>query len=566
MSIRQQRLQFLKALKEGIVHINFTKADGTTRIMKATRSPKLGAYAEINSKASVETALNTGRAEVLDLEKSAMRSFNFSRLTSYRLDGETTEIPYVEEATTEDTPERLPSKTGKEMGVAQLIDILNEKVVRIAFTKVDGTPRTMFATRNSDLIDKHMDISSKRKESSESMNSEEKIKAQIAKDYVTVFDLQTRAFKMFKPSNFQEFDVATGVGNWIEFEPKDDAWFLVMRGEKTIKSVFNRGKFKAKNVGEGVSHERILLENKNAAYKKIQENQSQLLKGDEEERLKASTEKVKALCKVMKDKYTSYDLAVFEKLKETAEGIKGKFDRQESIGQEKSHSILSEVKVSEPNKTVTLVYNWGKDVFIFHPRFVINAVSHKVHIDRTEKLAQVLLEPRRTKMSAAMVEDIKSLMKYVAKRRKKGAENLKLNEADVDRLKRYALLVNNHQDRLHKVGLNAIFTNQGNVQAISYMTEGGAKFFISPLYIYDISGKVKRFVYQRESRSSTLKPIVAFLEKNATALKLTPEQAQLVIKMTVTAFNRRRKMSNGAPVANTAPVKAPAAKGIKTTA
>lgn len=540
MTIRDKRLQVLKALKDGVLEIVFTKANGEERRMKATKNTGKGAVDGLNTKEKVEKELSTGVVEVFDMDKSAMRAFNFTRLTAIKLEGTTKYVKYAEEEDASEKATPLSAKSGKEISVENQIKRLNKKVVRLVFTKKDGTKRIMFATRNGALIDSHMEIGTKRKESESSMNSPEKIAAQISKDYVNVFDLQDRKFKMYKPSQLCDYDESTGVGNWIEFNPDDDGWFMVMRGEKPIKSVFKKDSFSAKPVGKGVSSERILLENKNKAYKQIQENQKKNLRGDEVERLEFANKRIDYICKNLKDKYTSYDLAVFDKLKEVAYKLKADFDRKESIGQEHVNSILSEVKHSERNKTVTLVYNWGKDVFIFNPRFALNAISHKVFVDRTSMLR--FENVRRSKMTASMVSDVKSLIKYVAKRRKRGAENLKLSEADVERLKRYAVLVNKEQDKLKSVGLNAIFANKGNVQAIAFKGTNGAEFFISPLYVFDASTKTKRFVYQRKHRGSTLKPMVEFIQSNFAALKLTKEQTELVIKLTIVAFNRKRKI------------------------
>ena len=69
-----------EALRENLVDVTFTKADGTTRIMKCTLNESFGAQIPVNNTSTTERKVNPDICSGWDTEKQAWRSFRWDRL------------------------------------------------------------------------------------------------------------------------------------------------------------------------------------------------------------------------------------------------------------------------------------------------------------------------------------------------------------------------------------------------------------------------------------------------------------------------------------------------------
>lgn len=74
------REEMLNELRQGVILVNFTKADGTVRDMRCTLNPhilqeEIGDYTSENS-----STTSTESVAVWDMEKSAWRSFRLDRV------------------------------------------------------------------------------------------------------------------------------------------------------------------------------------------------------------------------------------------------------------------------------------------------------------------------------------------------------------------------------------------------------------------------------------------------------------------------------------------------------
>ena len=83
------RDQLLQILKSHSVELEFTKADGTLRKMKATRNgtllQKLVGPKPIGDSYKEEIDAKHNNITVFDLEKNAFRSFNVGRLRKFQV-------------------------------------------------------------------------------------------------------------------------------------------------------------------------------------------------------------------------------------------------------------------------------------------------------------------------------------------------------------------------------------------------------------------------------------------------------------------------------------------------
>lgn len=75
-------------LSSGILHVTFTKADGTQRVMKCTRDPRLLPPLEYAEPASGIRKKKSGLLSVWDIDKAAWRTLTYDRIRTIECETE----------------------------------------------------------------------------------------------------------------------------------------------------------------------------------------------------------------------------------------------------------------------------------------------------------------------------------------------------------------------------------------------------------------------------------------------------------------------------------------------
>lgn len=387
----------MERLIQGEVKLLFTKANGSERFMQATRNPSLvkdndlkAQIEEINTSNNKGKEIAKGKVNVVDTEIDSGRSFVIDRLIALQVgEGNIEYVTYKEE---EDTGEHFNPRT---LSTLSLINILKDNVVRLVFTKKDGTLRPMVATRNAELVDLYLNNlkSGKRPKNTLKEESEEKIEKQIKGDYVTVLDLEEGAFKTFKPSTLEYYDSSTGIASWIEFAPNNDAWYAIAKNGQSPKQYYKEGKRKGINIGRTLP-ERTKYEQQRKLDNIDQENMSKDMdKALENAKTRREEEKLKAERRTKLIRFTR-DTAI----KYAKENSFTKLDTAIYNEYRKLPKRLEKSKAfNNMENTITQVKNWdeerltaiqvGSDVFYLHPTFIVNVYSGRVYMDKTQDKA-----------------------------------------------------------------------------------------------------------------------------------------------------------------------------------
>jgi len=119
--------------------------------------------------------------------------------------------------------------------VGEIVNRLKNSVVRIVFTKADGSSRVMYATLVPELLSLYNAHGRKYgNQGSTSLTEIDRMNSSI-RDFVRVLDLEKEEFRSFKPSRLLDYDDENNVPSWIECHPDNDAWYNVVKQGEDIK-------------------------------------------------------------------------------------------------------------------------------------------------------------------------------------------------------------------------------------------------------------------------------------------------------------------------------------------
>lgn len=119
--------------------------------------------------------------------------------------------------------------------VGEIVNRLKNNVVRIVFTKKDGSSRVMYATLVPELLSLYNAHGRKYgNQGSTSLTEIDRMNSSIP-DFVRVLDLEKEEFRSFKPSRLLDYDDENNVPSWIECHPDNDAWYNVVKQEEDIR-------------------------------------------------------------------------------------------------------------------------------------------------------------------------------------------------------------------------------------------------------------------------------------------------------------------------------------------
>lgn len=544
----------IEALKNGLVTLTFKKADGTLRTMIATRDKKFVDVAdEINAEVEVNKQIGTGRIPVWDMQKNEMRAFRMERLTSYTVNGETIEVGVEQSVDTDESVHFDPTTLTTE----QMLKVLSKSVVRVVFQKRDGTSRVMWGTRNTDLIEIYQPAGNpmmKRKgEDLTEFDSEQKRQAQIDGNYIRVFDCTVNEFRTFKPSEIFRMDEAHNVASWIEFKPKQDGWYNCINSGVPIKQYYEVGNRKAIDSPERENLERVNLERKlnaenaeieftrNAIEKQrlqAEEQKESTLQRSEErkERWALTNEKVKTALATVEE-YTEQDEDTYDKMKASVMKLQEKFFELQREG--KGRGEIKNVKVHDKSKIV--MFGYDDDVYILHPRFIVNGISHKVFADRTNEIKFDEMA-RRSSGDVELTKELENLSVLVTGRRVRNVLDVVLVEEDIRRMKRFMTLVGQRRESFNreKITVKPQGGSEGVVPHLA-ITVDGKRFVVSPAVLYSVDRSES--LYRRERHTSTLAEFRDAIVSHE-QLEISAEAYNVLVNTLTEAYDLRKRIRN----------------------
>lgn len=139
--------------------------------------------------------------------------------------------------------------------VANQLADLSDNVVRITFVKTNGELRVLWGTRNATLIDTYYTDKPEPKydeSGNEIRRPAPTLEEMYTKDVVSVFDLEAKSWRSYKPSMLGSSD-ENGYSSWQLFNINDDAWFKVVIEGESDAPYLTKGRY-AKDTGVRTEH------------------------------------------------------------------------------------------------------------------------------------------------------------------------------------------------------------------------------------------------------------------------------------------------------------------------
>lgn len=167
-----------------------------------------------------------------------------------------------------------------------MISRLQNGVARIVFQKVgNGEKRVMFATRNPEVIEHYANLHSIKltdkngnKDRRFEQLNQDSIGQQLSGDYITVFSLDSKGFRTFKPTTLYDYDEEYNVPSFISFSKDFDTWEQTMEGNIPVFELNVDNQYIADELGEAVT----LRTNEVVANEVFQAEQEEILREEEQ--------------------------------------------------------------------------------------------------------------------------------------------------------------------------------------------------------------------------------------------------------------------------------------------
>lgn len=518
-----------KALISGEVNLVFTKANGTERFMRATRNPHYFAnheslvtdFEKLN--ASIGTEINNGTIGVVDLDVeggAGARKFVGERLVSFQpnKEGRVIKVAYKMLDSAADHNHFDPTK----LKTKELIEILNEKVVRLVFEKKDGSTRPMVATRTPQLVELYtnLDKNGKRPVSRTDNNDPAQIQAQIEKDYVTVLDLEKGEFRTFKPSKLMNYDTDNNISSWLEFNVNNDAWFNVAKnGQDPVQ--YYKGTRTAENIGRSLSeraeyekHRKVDNENEQAAKETLAKALEQAQSKKEEEALKAERlKKIKEIIKAFLEEYKKKPTtARSEKLYDSMKNIPGQLTNHKYFNN--MNCEVQQQITKDETQLVAIKVNM-KDFFYIHPLFIINAYSGRIYADKTpDKIFEGLGKVFKSDADTGSEDVLEKYANLVNGQRRLKSELYRLDETTEKRRKRLRTVVQENQEQFSKLGYKLdIVSSLDNTVKLAKLEHKGYTFLLDPDAIIQVKGDKSRILFKCTNPNARLTELADFFNQ-----------------------------------------------------
>ena len=557
MSIRENRLKILNLLEKGPLKIKFLKADKTTREMLATRQVGHGPFLATSTSAEKEMIVSSGSGSVavFDLDISEKRAFVFPRLLGY-YDQNDTFIPYSEQnvESTIAVPSRpknapaelVDSDTRKD--TENLVNLMRDNVLRINFLDSKGEVQTRFGTRNKKVIDAHSNHLKPLKEGT--VNSlteqEERLERDLDIGVVRYFDLMRKEFRSFNTYKLVP-DTINGVPSYLVFDANGDEWFLVFKGKIPVHKLYKEGSNIAgklsssmkKTMGPAIQALK-LAENRNIATQQFRDSLAR--RGDEAARTTIAVNKAKEVHKQFVEltkankqgALTVRDQDLYADLVEYANKMKTRLELQhEGKGDDITSIVISEVKELKSVQLVALVLNFGDNVILMHPRFVVDGVSHRVLFGkRFIEFDDARLSNNPDTVKKILLDIQAIYKKYAGERLERDSKALHLRNKRAARHGAYAL---SNADEGMKIGLDIKPCKVG-LSVLSCVTQvhpqtgqvKGRLFFNQTAAYYQPEGGKRVRIYRPTTGS--VKELMNSFAQNLTKIGFSAAQLEYLLK------------------------------------
>lgn len=541
----------VKALLKGEVNLEFTKANGEKRFMRGTRNTNLLSNAtlveqfnELNQQENIGKEINNGTIALVDLDKGnggSPRKFVTERLISFQPEGKGDVLLVGYEESNGDAEKHYdPTK----LKTQKIISTLNEKVVRLVFEKKDGTKRPMVATRNHKLVELYTEKNAqgKRPLGKTNDNSEQAIKAQIEKDYVTVLDLEKGEFRTFKPSKLVRYDEDNNISSWIEFAPNNDAWYDIAKQGADPVQYYKEGKKASVNIGNSIG-ERVNFENQRR-LELIQEQQAEKNLEDLAESAKKSKaertnqlERMTRIRKIAKQQAQKYAEALnnrkFERVYEEIKAVPEQLQNDPAF-----NNMMQRVEQSRDFDELKLtLIKVGDSIFYIHPMFIINTFTGRVYLDKTSEQAFSNLGKVYVKDADTGAEDVleplANKLRSVRLTRSGARDDIynitRKNEGLYKRARRTIALAEKNVNEFAQLGVQLQPTTEkyGEVPLLN-ATFGGETYRIHPYTVTRVTGGSEQDLYTNSNRNAVAKEAMIFYQKWANAEKDEKKKKQIM--------------------------------------
>jgi len=562
-SVRTLTEEVMEYLLEGEVQLQFTKANGDVRDMRATRStallgkyPNLAqAFQEGNSKENIGTELNQGTISVvdLDIEGGGARKFVAERLISFQPKGKE-KIEVVIKKENEQEDKDVPHFDPTKLSTEEMIEILGKKVVRLVFEKKDGSKRAMIATRNPNIVKLYvgLDRNGKRPVNNIEKDKEKDIEAQIQKDYVKVLDVEKKAFRTFKPSKLVRYDDDLDISSWMEFTENNDAWYQIAINGKNPKDYYIDGRRGGANIGKGLS-ERIAYEreqeervrDEELARETIRKSglRAEKIKKQKSERRKRLEEVHSRVLQVVKEIEPREE---FEDIYKDILRVPRKLENDKAF-----NNMENEItKVQKNDKNKIMIVQVHQDYIYLHPLFIVNGYSGNVYIDRTpEKTFNGIGEVRKSDAdwgSEDVLEPIVKKIKALKLGTSKKNEKKEISESSKKRNERMIKLGKERQKYLAERGVRVseFRHKEGKDMSMLKAQVGTRTFLIHSDFVVETVDSKAHVVFKSDENAR----VTGFKEFFSDVAKSADSEAEVKAYKTledvvVTAIDLRKRVS-----------------------
>jgi len=564
---KEEMLQeVMQALLQGEVNILFTKANGTKRFMRGTRNIEhfkdngslVEQFNELNTENNIGKEINSGTVSIVDLDVeggAGGRKFVAERLISFQSNikgGPVKGISYKrrdgdDEAGKHVNPNSFPTK--------DMIDILNNKVVRLVFKKKDGSTRPMVATRNPNIVELYteLDKNGKRPKSRTDNNTQEAVQAQIDKDYVTVLDLEKGAFRTFKPSTLMDYDVDNGISSWMEFAPNNDAWFNIARNGQDPKQYYKEGKRAAENIGRTLGERTNYEQKRNMENRNEQKTQEDMNKALEHAQTRKEETRVKRERRVKVKELVHKSAIEFAKIpgNERVENIYGEIKGiADKLRKNKAFNNMEcriQQAVNFDDKKLTAIQVNGDDVIYLHPTFVVNAFSGRVYLDRTPNKDFSSIGKQFNSDADTGSEDVLDvLVKKISGTRRMKSDLYRTDAQTEKRTKRLLALAGQRRERYATQGMDfTVAKSHDGVTPVLGVTFNNKHYTVHPDAVIQLQGEQRREMFRCRNQNARLTELSTFFAKWIKHTQDETEKAHInsLAELVLTGIDLRKKVT-----------------------
>lgn len=426
----------------------------------------------------------------------------------------------------------------REISGKEMIRILRDKVVRVHFRKKDGSLRNMVATRNAELIEKIVAVKNgkayERPKALSDMAEKDQIQAQISGDYIKVLDVAKGEFRTFKPSTIQRFDANVNVGSWLEFDIAEDGWFDVVFNGANPSNYYDYHR-NAKETGVRLA-ERKEFEAKAHAILHPEEQSAQTeVAVTRESKAEACKKWANQYLASIKDKNFDDNYEnLYVSLGTVVNGIN-------NIPQVSQRGWVAKVAQEMPELKFRIVQVGGEALMV-HPHFLVNIVSGKVYVDKSDTLRLGHANP--SEVDAVIGDFLTRVAGVIQGTRRSTRQNAPATEADGKRMNRLRQFVEVQKETLQQANVRINFGNS-NGKELAVFLFGQQQMFVAPseIVVKPSNGEPKQ-VFKRVRHTSTLTEMSEVLNKIQIGTNPKEQQQyEFVKKVIYLTFDLRKQIS-----------------------